>query len=1033
MTKIFASLEQEPVKLTEERIAQYWEDIAILSKSISQREGSKNFVFYEGPPTANGMPGIHHVMSRVLKDTICKYKTMAGYRVIRKAGWDTHGLPVEIEVEKELGLKSKGEIEEYGIEAFNQKCKESVFRNEKAFAEMTKKMGYFIDLDNPYITFHNDYIETEWWILKRFYEAGLIYKGHKVLPYCARCGTGVSTHEVALGYKETAVDSVIVPFKLKTEATYFLVWTTTPWTLISNVALAINPEATYLKVRSRDEDFILAEALVTKVFGTDYKIIEQYQGRELEFKEYEQLIPSLKVEKRAFYVTLANFVTLEEGTGIVHIAPGFGEDDYEVARKYKLPVLNPVGENGKFTTGLWAGEFVISADEKIIKYLKEQGKIFKTERIKHNYPYCWRCQTPLLYYAKPSWYIAMSKLKEQLIANNQKVKWVPRFVGEKRFGNWLENVNDWAISRDRYWGTPLNIWQCKCGALECIGSRAELKKKALTKIAETLDLHRPYVDEIFLKCPECGQKMERVKEVIDCWFDSGSMPFAQYHYPFSNKALFEDQFPADFICEGIDQTRGWFYSLLAISTFIKGESPYKSVLVNDLLLDKTGQKMSKSRGNSLDPFALFEEYGADVLRWYLLYVSPVWTPTKFDLAGLKEVQAKFFNTFKNTYSFFELYANTDQVDPREFIVPYEQRTEIDQWLLSKYNQLIKNVSYSYEEYDLTKVVRLISDFVNEDLSNWYIRRNRKRFWASAFDENKKAVYNTTYEVLVGLTKITAPIIPFLAETMYQKLTKKESVHLADFPIVNETLIKTELETKMDLVRKLITLGRYAREEAGIKVRQPLGEVLLAANLEPLINDLGGLIKAELNVHNITYVSALDKYLDYEIKPNYRVAGPLFGSKIKLFATELLALNPVEINKLNEGELIKLVIAEKAYEINKEMIMLKIKAKPGFNVGMAGNTFIIINTDLNDTLIKEGIARELISKIQQMRKLLAYNVADRINIYYEGTAEFKAVLSTHLDFIKNETLAVNIISTQNLPEQFDLNGVVVGLKIEQLKS
>ncbi|MDD2490078.1 MAG: isoleucine--tRNA ligase, partial [Bacilli bacterium] len=1000
-------------------------------KTIINRKGKENFVFYEGPPTANGMPGIHHVVSRVLKDTICKYKVMSGYRVVRKAGWDTHGLPVEIEVEKELGLKSKNEIEEYGIEAFNEKCKESVFRNEKAFADMTRKMGYFIDLKNPYITYHNNYIETEWWILKKFFEEGLIYEGHKVLPYCARCGTGVSTHEVASGYQDVSVDTVIVPMKMVNEDTYFLVWTTTPWTLISNVALAVNPQATYVKVKSRDYQFIIAESLAEKILSNEYEVLQKYQGKELEYIEYEQLIPSLKVDKKAFYVTLADFVTLEDGTGIVHMAPAFGEDDYQVGKQYDLPVLNPVGEDGKFIEGLWQGKFVIDADEEIIKYLKENDKLFKKERIKHNYPHCWRCHTPLLYYAKPSWYIEMSKLKDQLIKNNNSVKWVPSFVGEKRFGNWLENLKDWAISRNRYWGTPLNIWKCDCGHIESIGSRKELMEKAIEDIDMSIDLHRPYVDDIHIKCPKCNKKMSRVKEVIDCWFDSGSMPFAQYHYPFENEDIFKEQFPADYICEGIDQTRGWFYSLIAISTFVTGKSPYKSVLVNDLLLDKDGQKMSKSRGNAINPFELFEKYGADALRWYLLYVSPVWNPTKFNLDELKEVQSKFFNTLKNTYGFFELYANTDNVDPRQFTVPYDKREEIDKWILSKYNQLIKDVRHNYEEYDLTKVTRLISEFVNEDLSNWYIRRNRRRFWASELDANKKAVYNTTYEVLVGLTKLIAPIVPFISEEMYQKLTNEESVHLADFPLVNENLIDEKLETKMDLVRQLITLGRWAREEAKIKVRQPLSEVIIDAKHQVVIDNLTDLIKEELNVQKVTYVSDLKEYMNFEIKPNYRVAGPIFENKIQLFANKLSILTNEQIEALNNNNVITLEVDGTDYEINNEMVDIRIKAKTGFNAGMLHNLFIIINTDLNEDLINEGIARELISKVQQMRKNLDFNVSDRINIYYEADESFNQVLKHHLDFIKAETLAINLIQTTNLKDIYDLNGLEVGLKIEQI--
>ncbi|NLN41890.1 MAG: isoleucine--tRNA ligase, partial [Clostridiales bacterium] len=727
---VFKPLSNLPVSESEKKIAEFWEEIDILQKSIDSREGKKPFIFYEGPPTANGRPGIHHVISRTLKDIVCRYKTMTGHQVKRKAGWDTHGLPVEIEVEKQLGLKNKQEIEEYGIEKFNQKCRESVFTYEKQWREMTKRMGYEIDLDNPYITLDNDYIETEWWILDKFFKEGYIYEGHKILPYCSRCGTGLASHEVAQGYKEIKTDTVYVKFKRKDADEYFLVWTTTPWTLASNVALTVNPEETYLKIRHKGEVYYVVKPLVQQVVGEDYEVIEEIKGKELEYVEYEQLMPFVSVPegKKAFIVTLADYVTVEDGTGIVHTAPAFGEDDYNTGVRYDLPVLQPVDEDGKYIETPWKGTFVMDADPEIIRWLAEEGKLFRKQKVAHNYPHCWRCQTPLLYYAKPSWYIEMTRLKEKLIENNNNVEWYPSFVGEKRFGNWLENLNDWAISRSRYWGTPLNIWRCECGHDESIGSRKELVERAIENIDETIELHRPYVDEVHLECPKCGGTMTRVKDVIDCWFDSGSMPFAQHHYPFENKENFDELFPADFICEGIDQTRGWFYSLIAISTFVKGVSPYKRVLVNDLILDKEGKKMSKSRGNTVDPFELFDEYGADALRWYLIYVSPPWVPTRFDIDGLKEVVSKFFVTIKNVYNFFTLYANTDNLDPREFFVDYKDRPELDRWILSKYNNLKKTVEEDMEAYDLTRAVRRIQDFANEDLSNWYIRRSRRRFW-----------------------------------------------------------------------------------------------------------------------------------------------------------------------------------------------------------------------------------------------------------------------------------------------------------------
>ena len=799
----FKSLSKENTYEVEQKILKEWQNINILEKTIENRKNCKNFVFYDGPATANGMPGLHHMMAKFLKDSFCKYKTMQGYRVLRKVGWDTHGLPVELQVEKELGFTGKKDIEKYGIKEFNQKCKESVWKNESAFSDLTNKMGQFIDLEHPYVTYDNKYIETEWWILKKFFDEGLFYEGHKILPYCPRCGTGLASHEVAQGYKEDSVNTVIVPMKKKDEDVYFLVWTTTPWTLIANVALCVNPSEEYIKVESQGYKFILASKLADKVLGEDYKIIEKYMGSDLEYMEYEQLIPEIKVEGKAFYVTNDTYVTMEDGTGIVHIAPAFGEDDSRVGMKYKLPYVNPVGEDGKYLVGPWKDMLVFDADIEVIKYLKSNDKLFKKIKMVHNYPHCWRCDTPLIYYSKPSFYLEVTKLKDDIIKNNKTVNWHPAYVGEKRFANWLENLNDWAISRNRYWGTPLPLWRCSCGHDEMIGSRAELKEKALCDIdCETIDLHRPYVDEIKIKCSECGKEMSRVTDVIDCWFDSGSMPYAQYHYPFENKELFESQFPADFISEGVDQTRGWFYTLMILGTFVMGKSPYKNVLVNDLLLDKFGKKMSKSKGNIVSPFKTIETYGADTIRFYLPYTSPVWTPIKFDEEGLKEIYSKYINTFKNTYSFFEMYANADNIDPREYNIDVEKRDITDKWLISKLNKLIKEVTSAYEEYDLTKVTKAIIVFLNDDLSNWYIRSNRRRFWESELTESKKAVYLTTYEVLLTLTKLTAPITPYISEEIYKCLTNKESVHLEDFPKYDDSLINESIEKQMDLIRDL---------------------------------------------------------------------------------------------------------------------------------------------------------------------------------------------------------------------------------------
>ena len=1027
----FKMLDNDKTSRVEDKISKHWKEIDILNKSIKNRENNESFVFYDGPATANGMPGLHHMLAKLLKDTFTKYKTMKGYKVIRKAGWDTQGLPVELEVEKELGFTNKNDIEKYGIEPFNKKCKESVWKNENAFREYTEKMGQFIDLDNAYVTYDNDYLETEWWILDKFFKEGLIYEGHKILPFCTRCGTGLASHEVAQGYKEISVDTVIVPMKKKDEDAYFLVWTTTPWTLLSNVALAVNPKAKYIKVESKGYKFIVAEVLAKKVLGDEYKVLETYTGKDLEYMEYEQLLPFLKVDKKAFYVTCADYVTMEDGTGIVHIAPAFGQDDYEVGKKYDLPVLNPVGEDGKYTEGPWTGTFVMDADVEVIKYLKANDKLFKKERMKHNYPHCWRCKTPLLYYAKPSWYIEVTKYKDKMIENNNNVNWYPDYVGEKRFGNWLENLNDWAISRNRYWGTPLNIWQCECGHKISVGSRKELKDLAIEDISEDIELHRPYVDNVHIKCEKCGKVMSRVEDVIDVWFDSGSMPFAQYHYPFENKEIFENQFPADFISEGVDQTRGWFYSLLAISTFVTGKSPYKNVLVNDMLLDKYGQKMSKSRGNGLDPFELIENYGADTLRWYLPYVSPVWTPTKFDEEGLKEIYSKFFNTLKNTYNFFAMYANTDGVDPTSFNVEYEKRTLIDKWLLSKYNKLVMNVTNSFEEYNLTDVVRNVTNFVNEDLSNWYIRRNRRRFWASELDDDKKAVYNTTYEVLTSLCKLIAPIVPFITEEMYQKLTNEESVHLQDYPTYDESLINEEIEERMDLVRDLISLGRFAREEAKIKVRQPISEAIIDGKYKDIIGDLTSLIEEELNVKKVVFENNLSEFMNYEVKPNFKKAGPMFGSKIKLYSEALLKLNTEQINDLENDKEITINVDGTDYNIDKDMVDIRISSKEGFNVQMESNKFIILNMSLTDELISEGIAREFVSKIQNLRKNNNFEVMDRINIFYDGDKLVEKSVNEYYEFIAKETLADNIIKCTSDLEVFNLNDHETGLKVEKV--
>ena len=1022
--KKYEVLENTKTSEIEKQISAKWQEEKVLEKSIANRDETNNFVFYDGPATANGMPGIHHMLSKLLKDVFCKYKTMQGFRVLRKVGWDTHGLPVEVQVEKELGFSGKGDIESYGIKEFNQKCRESVMKNENSFRDFTNKMGQFIDLEDPYITYDNNYIETEWWILKKYFDAGLVYDGLKILPYCPRCGTGLASHEVAQGYKEVSVNTVTVPFKLKAEEnTYFLVWTTTPWTLMANVAACVNPNETYVKCLSKGYNFIVAEKLANKVLGDDYEVVKTYVGKDLEGMEYEQYLPFMSVNKKAFYVTLADYVTMEDGTGIVHIAPAFGQDDYEVGLKYDLPILNPVNENGCYSCGPWEGRLVVDSDLEleIIKYLASEDKLFKKQKINHNYPHCWRCKTPLIYYSKPSLYLKVTAYKDKIIEENNKVNWYPSFVGEKRFGNWLENLNDWAISRNRYWGTPIPLWKCECGHSEMIGSRKELVERAIEKIDETIELHRPYVDDVHLKCPHCGKSMTRITDVIDCWFDSGAMPFAQYHYPFENKQLFEQQFPADFICEGIDQTRGWFYSLLTISTFVMGKSPYKNVLVNDLLLDKYGQKMHKSKGNAIEPFTIIEKYGADPIRWYMLSVSPVWTPLRFDEDGVKEVISKFFNTLKNTYNFFAIYADADKIDPTEFNIPVESRPEIDKWLLSKYNRLIKTVVTGYEKYDLNEVVHAITEFVNEDLSNWYIRRNRRRFWSSTLDDDKKAVYNTTYEVLVDLCKLIAPVASFTAEEIYQKLVGDKSVHLTNFPVCNETLIDEHIEKRMDLVRSLISIGRFVREEAKIKVRQPLKEALIDGENRELIEDLIPLIQEELNVKEVLFTTDVANYMNFMVKPNFKVAGPIFGANIKSFVNALSGLNVENINKLRNNETIELDVDGSTYTISSDMVDIRISSKDGFNVGMENNNFIILNTELTEDLLNEGIAREIVSKVQQLRKNKDFNIVDRIKIEYEGNEKIEEVFKLFNEYIKNETLADEIIKKELKTEVSDING------------
>ena len=1029
----FKKLEQGKINEIEKKYSDYFDKEKIFEKSLENKD--KKYVFYDGPATANGMPGIHHMLAKLIKDTVCKYKSMQGYKVVRKVGWDTHGLPVEVQVEKELGFTGKGDIEKYGIKEFNQKCRESVWKNEKYFTKFTKEMGQFIDLEHPYVTYDNNYIETEWWILKKIFDDGYIYDGLKIVPWCPRCGTGLASHEVAQGYKEITVNTVYVPFKAKDEDnTYYLVWTTTPWTLMSNIALCVNPEETYVKCASRGYNFILAKALADKVLGEDYEVVEEYKGKDLENREYEQLMPILEVpsNKKSFIVTCDNYVTMEDGTGIVHIAPAFGQDDYEVGLKYDLAMLNPVGEDGCYTIGPWKGRLVVDPELEIeiIKYLAENDKLFKKQKMNHDYPHCWRCNTPLVYYSKPSLYIKTTAKQKEIIEENKKINWYPDYVGEKRFGNWLENMNDWAISRNRYWGTPIPLWRCSCGHDEMIGSRKELVEKAIEDIDETIELHRPYVDDVHIKCPVCGKPMTRVKDVMDCWFDSGSMPFAQYHYPFENKEIFEEQFPADFIAEGIDQTRGWFYSLLVVSMFVKGESSYKNVLVNDLLLDKYGQKMHKSRGNAISPFEIMEEYGADTVRFYMLNISPVWTPLKFDIDGLKEVYSKYISTFKNAYSFFEMYANADHVDPREYSIPVKDRDLIDRWLISKLNKLIKNVNEAFAEYDLNKVAKLIVPFLNDDLSNWYIRSNRRRFWDSELTHSKKCVYLTMYEALVTLCKLCAPLTPFLTEEIYEKLTNGESVHLADYPVENLELIDEAVEERMDLVRDVCSLGRFAREEVNIKVRQPISSLILPKSDEMIIGDLLPVIKEELNVKEVMFKEDMNEYLEYIVKPNFQVLGKTLGPKIKELQGILSKLTSQEIAKINESGLtVKLDGVD--FELNNENTLISIKQKEGYASTSNNKTIVVIDTELTEELILEGLAREFVRKVQSLRKDADFIITDHIKVYYNGTDQIDKMLDMYKDYVMNEVLGDELIKDISLTEKCELNDEEAYIKVERV--
>ena len=1029
----FKELSKKNINEVESEILANWKKEDILKKTTDHRDGCSDFVFYDGPIYANAKPGIHHVFAKTIKDSFCKYKTMQGFRVLRKIGLDTHGLPIEVNVEKKLGFKSKSDIEKLGVENFCKECKKETASNIDEVKNVTDMMGQFIDCDHPYVTCDDEYIESEWWIVNELNKKGLIYHGNKVLPYCPRCGTELSSFEVAQGYKDVSVNTVYVPFKLVDEDVYVLVWTTTPWTLMANVALCVNPDMKYIKVLSKGYKFIVAESLANSVLGEDYDVLESYTGNDLVGLKYEQLMPFVPVDGKAFEILSDNYVTDSDGTGIVHIAPAYGEDDNRVASKNGITFINPVDKSGCYVCGPWEGRLVTDPELEIdiIKYLKENDKLFKKQKVTHPYPHCWRCKQPLVYYAKPAWYVNNTKMKDEIIKQNETINWYPAYVGEKRFKNWLENMVDWGISRNRYWGCPLPIWECECGHFETIGSRAELKEKCVDSIdIDSLELHRPYVDDVHIKCPDCGKVMNRVIDVMDVWFDSGAMPYAQMHYPFENKELFENQFPADFIAEGVDQTRGWFYVLLVLSTLISGKSSFKNVVVNDMMLDAYGKKMSKSVGNIIEPISIMSKYGADTIRWYMLYVSPVWTPLKFDEEGVKEIYSKYISTFKNSYSFFAMYANADGIDPREYDIPVSEREDIDKWLISKLNKLVRDVTTAFEEFDLNRVTKLIVPFINDDLSNWYIRSNRRRFWESELTNSKKAVYLTTYEVLVTLCKLCAPITPFITEEIYKNLTGLDSVHLADYPKFDSSLINEEVETKMDLVRDICSLGRFAREDAKIKVRQPISEVLLDNSTKSLISEFESVIMEELNVKCITYIDNMTDYLDYIIKPNFREVGKLFGSNVGEFAKLLSSLSVSQIETL-KNDSIKVDFMGSELEVTPSMVIITVNVKEGYCSSNNGRVFVILNTELTHDLILEGLAREFVRNVQSLRKDNDYVITDRINVYYNGSSIIDETIDKYSDYIKNETLAIDIIKSDSLVETFDMNGESVLLKTERV--
>ncbi|MBQ8940527.1 MAG: isoleucine--tRNA ligase [Firmicutes bacterium] len=1024
----------------EKEVLSFWKENDIFGKSIKAREGCPVFTFYDGPPTANGKPHIGHILTRVIKDLIPRYKTMKGYKVLRKAGWDTHGLPVELEIEKQLGISGKPQIENYGVEPFIKKCKASVFTYESLWRDMSDRVGFWADMDDPYVTYHNSYIESVWWALKQIWDKDLLYKGHKIVPYCPRCGTALSSHEVAQGYKNVKETSCIARFAVKGEDnTYFLAWTTTPWTLPSNVALCVNKNENYSKVKANDgKVYIMAEALLEEVLKEGYEVIETKLGADYVGTEYEPLFPYAKIgDKKAFYIVEDNYVTLTDGTGIVHIAPAFGEDDANVGRRFDLPFVQLVNEQGCFTEeveGL-AGTFVKDGDKEILKRLEESGKLFAALPFEHDYPFCWRCDTPLLYYARDTWFIAMTKVRDRLLKNNETVNWMPDNIKHGRFGNFLENVIDWGLSRERYWGTPLPIWECECGHREAVGSIEQLKSMS-DDCPDDIELHKPYIDNVHLNCPKCGKKMQRVSEVIDCWFDSGSMPFAQWHYPFENKEIFEENYPADFISEAIDQTRGWFYTLMAISTLIFDKSPYKNVIVLGLVQDKDGRKMSKHIGNVVDPWDVLNKQGADAARWYFYANSAPWLPNRFDDKTVDEYQRKFMGTLWNTYAFFVLYANIDNFDPTNYKLEYDKLSAMDKWVLSKLNTLVKTVDTNMENYKITESARAMADFVDE-LSNWYVRRSRERFWGKDMPQDKVNAYMTLYTVLVTMAKLSAPFTPFMAESMYQNLVRKvdsaalESVHLCSFPEADDSMIDEKLEHNMDLVLSAVVAGRAARNTAGIKNRQPIGNMYIKADkkLEDMYVEI---IRDELNVKNVEFKDDVSSFTSYSFKPQLRTLGKRYGKLVPAIGEYLKSNDGNELmSQLKTNGAIKFVIDGTDIELAEEDVLYETAQMEGFVAESDKSTTVVLDTNLTEDLIEEGFVRELISKIQTMRKEAGFEVLDRISVFYSGNDKIAKVFEDNKDSIAGDVLADSIGegTTDGYSKDWNINGenVTLGVK------